>query len=323
MELDEDENFRTSARDPQSWWDEKGYERVKAWAHGTPIPAKREPRPYDVVVYSDNKIKEGLPPKSEACVVRCCSISDTHSLHDNLAEVMPAGDLLLHTGDFTNVGKPDDIEKFAKWFVGLPFRYKVVIAGNHDKGFEKNPQEARKILQDNGFLVRTADTGAEGFPKLNPGECVYLEDAGVTVEGLKIFGSPWQPWFFDWAFNLHRGAQIRSVWKKLPLDTDILLTHGPVWGFVDKTSSEEHAGCADLLEKILEMQPVVHISGHIHEARGVARESPYHVAKVTAKASTDNSFLKTVFINACVCTLRYEPTNPPITFDIDRKAPAQ
>ncbi len=171
-------------------------------------------------------------------------ISDTHSRHD-LTEV-PDGDILVHAGDITVRGSLDDVESFDRWLGTLPHRYKVVICGNHDFCFQKAPSEARARITN----------------------AIYLEDSGCEIEGLKFYGSPWQPWFGGWAFNLPRGDALAAVWSLIPTGLDVLITHGPPEGILDLTRHGEAVGCRDLLDRVLEVQPRLHVFGHIHEAAG-------------------------------------------------------
>jgi len=90
----------------------------------------------------------------------------------------------------------------------------------------------------------------------------------VIIEGVKFYGSPWQPRFFDWAFNLDRGEEIKKKWDLIPMDTDVLITHGPPYGILDLTHEGEKVGCEELMKAVLRVQPKIHIFGHIHEAYG-------------------------------------------------------
>lgn len=198
------------------------------------------------------------------------TISDTHGLHASID--IPPGDILVHAGDLTRHGEIDELLELNEFIGTLPHPVKIVIAGNHDFCFERNPEECRERLTN----------------------CIYLEDQSVTIEGLKFYGSPWQPWFYDWAFNLQRGEEIRAKWDLIPEDTDILITHGPPQGIGDMTASCTQAGCKDLLDRVRKIKPQLHIFGHIHEAYGVY--SNQH----------------TTFINASVCDLSYAPLNKPI-----------
>jgi hypothetical protein len=143
-------------------------------------------------------------------------LSDTHTKHMNVGIV--GGDLILHSGDIMNSGyDPEDLYEFLQWFSELPYKMKVFIPGNHDRLIEDKPWDAWKMI--NQFH----DKGVR-----------CLIDDFVEFEGLKIYGSPWQPEFFNWAFNLPRnGKELEEKWNAIPDDTDILLTHGPVWGILD------------------------------------------------------------------------------------------
>jgi len=115
-----------------------------------------------------------------------------------------------------------------------------------------------------------------------------LNDSGVTIEGIKFWGSPITPFFHDWAFN-RWPAGIKPHWDLIPEEVDVLITHGPPFGILDLTTySKENVGCPILREKIFSIKPKVHVFGHIHEARG----------------SVEIDGIK--FINASSVTLRYE-----------------
>ena len=163
-------------------------------------------------------------------------ISDTHGQHKNLT--LPKGDVIIHAGDISQRGKESEIIDFLNWFKDLDFKYKIFIAGNHDFFFEK--------------------TSENDIQKIIPENIIYLCDSGVEVEHIKIWGSPITPWFYDWAFNRPRGAQIAHHWQLIPLDTDILITHGPAFGKLDKTTRGENVGCEDLLKSIKEIKPKIH-----------------------------------------------------------------
>jgi Icc-related predicted phosphoesterase len=175
-------------------------------------------------------------------------LSDTHARHREVA--VPDGDVFLYAGDITWRGELDTVEDFDDWLGTLPHRHKVVICGNHDWCFEREPDEARKRITN----------------------AVYLQDTGVEIGGLKIWGSPWQPWFFSWAFNLHRGEPIAAKWKLIPDDTDVLITHGPPHGIGDRCFDDRLVGCTDLLARIRAVKPKLHLCGHIHEAAGAVEQ---------------------------------------------------
>ncbi|MCY7348663.1 MAG: hypothetical protein LH614_20935, partial [Pyrinomonadaceae bacterium] len=129
----------------------------------------------------------------------------------------------------------------------------------------------------------------------------YLQDSFVEIENLKIYGSPWQPRFFDWAFNLMRGAELARKWKLIPDKVDILITHGPPFGILDEVPRQyfiENTGCEELRKRVEEVRPKLHIFGHIHCGYG----------------ETEKFGVK--FINAANCDESYAPVNAPITFEM-------
>lgn len=202
-------------------------------------------------------------------------IADTHGMHRSLE--IPDGDVLIHAGDLTRHGMLDGVREFNDFLGTLPHPSKIIIAGNHDFCFEKDRKACEDILTN----------------------CIYLQDQEVVIDGVKFYGSPWQPWFYDWAFNLERGPGIRAKWDLIPKGIDILITHGPPYGIGDLTSRGENVGFQDLLEVIEEVMPRVHIFGHIHEGYGI----------------TSNG--KTTFINASICDYLYQPINPPVVYNLD------
>ncbi|EGD73264.1 metallophosphoesterase domain-containing protein 1 [Salpingoeca rosetta] len=239
----------------------------------------------------------GVDPDSEKPenVLRCVCISDTHCRAAEI-EAMPKGDVLIHAGDFTSLGRTKQVDVFSEFLKGLDFQHKIVIAGNHDLCFDDDYEALSKR-----FGVPTAELEA-GREALN--HCTYLLDSSVEIQGVKFYGSPWQPWFFDWAFNLERGDPCTAKWQEIPDDTDVLITHGPPVGHGDLCTSGQRAGCVDLLREIqTRVKPKLHVFGHIHEGYGT---------------TTDG---QTVFVNASTCTFNYRPTNPPLVFDVPIPAP--
>lgn len=198
-------------------------------------------------------------------------ISDTHGLHNQVQ--VPDGDLLIHAGDLTNSGAYKEAITALNWISTLPHKYKVVIAGNHDFCFEKGSMPI-------------------------PDGVTYLENSGVEIEGFKIWGSPITPWFHDWAFNRHRGEEIKKYWYMIPDDTDILVTHGPPEGFGDMNLEGKRVGCKDLLLRTEQLNDLdLHIFGHIHEGYG-------------------NHGFFGGFINACVVNRFYQVVNKPIEVEL-------
>ncbi len=196
---------------------------------------------------------ERYPPK-----VRIVAVADTHTFEDDL--VVPEGDVFVHAGDLTRRGSLGQLAPVAEWIRRLPHRHKLVVAGNHDWCFVREPEEARALLGDG---------------------VVYLEDSGTTIDGVRFWGSPWQPEFNDWAFNLPRGAPLAEKWALIPRDTDVLITHGPPLGFGDTSSVGGRQGCEELLARVRVVKPKLHLFGHIHEDGGVWHDGGTCFANVT------------------------------------------
>lgn len=216
-------------------------------------------------------------------------ISDTHSRHTDITKDLPGGDLLLHSGDFMNSGvKQNEMFSFCDWFNKLDeYDSKIFIAGNHDILFEQSPTFVKGALS--------------GYKWID-----YLQDEEIIVNGVKIYGSPWQPEFYNWAFNLpRRGPGLSSRWENIPNDTDILITHGPPQGILDISGppySQGDLGCELLRVRVDELKPKIHVFGHIHGSYGYKFINGTH------------------FINASVLNEQYEYKNKPLTVKWDKES---
>nr|CAI5832276.1 unnamed protein product [Callosobruchus analis] len=232
--------------------------------------------------------------------VRFVCMSDTHSLIRNIMFDIPDGDVFIHAGDFTKCGQKEEVIQFDKWLDSLPHKHKIVIAGNHELSFDQKFSEYFKKLmtarQEKGEAVNTQNI------RQYLTNCTYLEDSGIELYGIKIYGSPWQPEYNNWAFNLKRGAECLSKWNKIPDDTEILITHTPPLGHGDLACSGVRAGCVELLNTVQKrVKPKYHVFGHIHEGYGVTSDG------------------RIIYINASTCDINYIPTNLPVVFDVPLK----
>jgi Icc-related predicted phosphoesterase len=210
-----------------------------------------------------------------------CVISDTHGRHADL--VIPPCDILIHCGDIC-VGLDPHIQAnyvngvFLPWFDSQPAAHKVFIAGNHDFAFADCPDN---ISLNNYLSVH------------------YLRDNSITLGGLRFWGSPWTPWFFDWAFNAPRDRNranlfFDKLYSLVPSDTDIIVTHGPPLGVFDNGVGSYH-----LLSCVERVRPKACVFGHIHEGYG------------------SRAISGTFFANAAVLDAHYELVNAPIVFHLD------
>lgn len=244
---------------------------------------------------------------------RITHISDTHNKHKQLNGKLPGGDILIHSGDISSLGRKHEVEGFIDWFNKIEgYTHKIFIAGNHDMSFdsEKLMQDKidyfdgyRSVWDTEGNTHTPSDTKPQWLDDilvidLAP-SVFYLEDSYVMLDDLKIWGSPISPSFgYGWAFNKNRGHDINEVWRGIPADADIVITHTPVYGYNDRTyNTNENVGCSDLYHRLGEVNPHLHFAGHIHEGYGYKQ------------TNWGYSF------NGCSCNLRYEIVNKPITFD--------
>jgi Icc-related predicted phosphoesterase len=244
--------------------------------------------------------------------MRITHISDTHNKHNQLNGKLPGGDILIHSGDVTSIGRKSEVERFIKWFNGIDnYTHKIFIAGNHDLTFDREILYRDKAAYFDG--ASWTDEVASGKPdwlqslldiELNP-NVFYLENNFIEVDQIKIWGSPISPTFgYGWAFNKDRGHDINEVWNTIPMDTDIVITHSPIYGYCDRASNtNQNVGCADLYHRLHEVKPHLHFAGHIHEAYGWGT-IPYK-----------DEWGDIYTFNGCSCNLRYEVFNEPITFD--------
>lgn len=238
--------------------------------------------------------------------MKIVSISDTHNKHRRIQ--LPDGDILVVSGDVTSSGGYDEIVRFCDWVIELldKEKYKDVVwcGGNHDFALETPSPALQEYLENAG---------------------TYLNHSSAVVQGLKFFGSPYTPRFYDWAFNVDRGAKLKALWDQIPADTDVLITHGPPYGILDEVPrppgkydthmrkrDEYHSypteikdaglstgvGCVDLREALDRIQPKLHVFGHIHCGYGQVKVG------------------KTICVNAATCNEQYQPNNPPIVVEI-------
>ena len=213
-------------------------------------------------------------------------ISDTHTKHNQVTSSLPGGDLLIHAGDFTSRGYKHEIQQFFKWFSGLNnYTHKIVVAGNHDLMFEDDLKQAKEIISE--------------YPN-----ATYLQDDLEVIgddysTAVKVYGSPWQPEFYNWAFNLPRmGWELQQKWDDIPVGVDILVTHGPAWGHLDTVVGQNmHLGCELLTNRINIVKPKIHVFGHIHTGYGYKFDNGTH------------------YFNAAVLNEQYIFTQKPLTVD--------
>jgi predicted phosphodiesterase len=184
-------------------------------------------------------------------------VSDTHS-QEKLIGCLPEAEILIHAGDFMNSGRyVEEITSFNSWLGGVPIEHKLIGFGNHDIRFdETHRQSSPKVA----VKAREALTNGR-----------FFQDESVVVRGIKFYFSPWTPEFLGWGFNATR-EQLKENWKKIPDDTEFLVTHGPPYGILDQAvKGGEHLGDIELLHRVKQLSKLkYHVFGHIHGSRGIA-----------------------------------------------------
>jgi len=215
-------------------------------------------------------------------------ISDTHNRQSRKKKrpKIPEGDVLIFAGDMCKIGYKlkdrDDLhleqmERFNTFLGKQPHKHKLVVAGNHDFYCERHTREQTQEVLSNA---------------------TYLQDTSVYIEGLTFYGSPWQPTYFNWAFNLRRGQPLQAAWSQIPMCTDVLITHTPPYGILDENDLHESVGCVDLLNKVYAVKPKVHVFGHIHESHGLEKRGDI------------------TFVNASSCDEMYKCVNEAVVTEV-------
>jgi Icc-related predicted phosphoesterase len=207
--------------------------------------------------------------------VRLTIISDTHSQHEALGIL--SGDVLIHCGDACNglLRDPLDVEEFDEWLGHQNFDRILCIGGNHDFAFAAREERGRLVLENAEYLV----------------------DERYEYRGRRFYGSPWTPELESWAYYAD-ADELAERWRAIPDDTDVLITHTPPLGILDRTSRGIHCGCPRLRARVEELRPAVHCFGHVHRSAGRVQLG------------------STAFVNASAVDSRYRVVNPPIELEI-------
>ena len=188
---------------------------------------------------------------------------------------VPPGDLLIHCGDYTGRYSAAELQDFNEWLGTLPFKHRLFVPGNHDAYFEECPSEARAALTNATTLI----------------------DEAITLGGLRIYGTPWVPRFYDWSF-MKAEAQLQPIYNMIPEGLDVLITHGPPQWLLDQNGRGHHCGSSNLANIVAAKKPRLHVFGHIHESYG------------------ERSFNGTHYVNAASLDGYYCKIQPPIVVDL-------
>jgi Icc-related predicted phosphoesterase len=211
-------------------------------------------------------------------------------IHGHLIDIKPC-DILLLSGDIVPLSC-HNVLKGAKWLNDTFYKYchkllqkgvdKIILTpGNHDFVFQL------------GFHYLRTDN----LP------WVCLIDQEYIYQDLKIYGTPWQPEFYNWAFNL-KESELYRKWQQIPDDTDILICHGPPHGYQDHLPLGKHCGSPSLTARMKELEKLKLMAcGHIHYAYGKT-------------SLVKNNQEEALVINAAIVDHSYQVRNNPITIKL-------
>jgi Icc-related predicted phosphoesterase len=215
-------------------------------------------------------------------MVRFVIISDTHGRHRDYTGSLPAGDILVHCGDFSAGDAEGDaraeLRDLNRWLGEAEqqrFAHRIVICGNHEFG------TSDLAMRKGAGAVQTLLTNA-----------IYLQDSSVEIAGLTIWGTPWTH-MYKGGFNVGDRDGLLQKWRAIPAGIDVLLTHVPPHAVLDrawdprnwaamadsarskcttcgaKHKNYTHWGCEHLLAEVTErIRPRLHAFGHVHDDPG-------------------------------------------------------
>lgn len=209
-------------------------------------------------------------------LVRIVVISDTHGWHEELD--VQSGDVLIHCGDFEDLfaGDAGMLDRADAWLARQNFEKILCTGGNHDRELERRVRTGQQPLAHAHFL----------------------QESGLTIHGLKFWGAPWVPMLDGHAF-FAEDKKLETAWSRIPEDVDVLITHTPPAGVLDRSSGEASLGCPFLTDALQRVKPRLHCFGHVHAAAG--------------REDRDG----TTFVNATSVDSRRDVVNPPFVIDLE------
>lgn len=224
--------------------------------------------------------------------MRIVAISDVHAKWDKL--IIPECDLLISAGDYSFIGEKSLVKSFHEWMSAQPAKHKISVQGNHEVWVERHWQDAKRMVEEIDPTIH------------------FIDEGPLELEGHKIWCSAVTPWFHGWAWNRQPGDGIQKHWNRIPDNTEILITHGPAFGFLDQIDASkgthhplgQHLGCPGLVCRIANLtQLKLHVCGHIHGGYGIQTIPKSCVGTLT-------------LVNASICNERYVPVNKPQVIDL-------
>jgi Icc-related predicted phosphoesterase len=207
--------------------------------------------------------------------MRIVVISDTHWKHEELGQL--EGDVLIHCGDIYNAfdKNPQTLVNLDHWFGQQQFQRILCIGGNHDFLLQESVEQNKPLF----------------------GNAIYLQDQVYEYQGVQFYGSPWIPELEGWAFYLD-SENLCEKWSQIPGKVDVLITHTPPHGILDRNRAGKSCGCPELRRRVEQLRPQLHCFGHIHASSGIQQ------------------FNGTTFFNATSVNSRYQIVRQPLVYDL-------
>ena len=236
------------------------------------------------------------------------AISD---IHGELLKDLPSGDILTISGDICPVKGSHHPVTQQYWITGyfLPwcrnlietkqFKNIVFIAGNHDFVFQKYLKTHSDVLSSDDKNI------------------YFLNDSEITVDGIRIYGTPWTTKFGNWAF-MNIEDVLDNHFSKIPEGLDILLCHGPMKDYNDTilqypdrmAGRDTHVGSSALTKHVKRTKPKYLLVGHIH--------SGSHDIQKCYQSFDEKSFEHTQSINVSLMDEDYNIAYKPFVFFIEK-----
>ncbi len=211
--------------------------------------------------------------------MKIAAISDTHGRR---GWTIPSCDVFIHAGDFTAYGSTPEtvnlINDIQERMLLGDIGHVLITPGNHDKAFWEELNRVKSFITNPNIHI--------------------LIDQGIEIDGKYFWGSPWTPVFFDWWFMAEEN-KLQDIYLQMPVNLDVLITHGPPYGILDPGYQADHVGSHSLLDAINSRNVKHHVFGHLHGAGG--------------QNLTSNN---TQFHNVAACNDAYKLKNNPLEFEI-------
>ena len=209
---------------------------------------------------------------------------DREPKEDCKKNILPDGDVLLHLGDFAVDGSKTTqekaLERFDKWLSYQPHSTKIVIRGNHD------PMKVPFPLSNAIYVTKptTMDVRRHNSDEDVDDDRYQIENKQSNGNRVKLSIVPYGGFSRSRSKSRAQSKRMKKSFSssssstpnqnRFPSWCDVLASHEPPRGILDKCISGRRAGNPNLRTAVETMEgdpPKVWFCGHIHEGRGYER----------------------------------------------------